>query len=405
MGTVPTAPATLGTVQTAPATSTGPSPADVRASAARVAALTTQVDDLTRQLVATQATISTAEQQSSIALDRYQVQQQAYQDAEMRAAATHLSAQAATSALRQAREEIAAFARSSYIDGSTSPGAASLFESLTSGGPDQFIERSVLLGQVGADHAAALRQMTALQRQATRTEAEARAAVAHADVLQKRAASALAVAQRAQKAAVERRAQVSGALATLRHQLAVRQAELAGLIRPAAAEAIVAHARAAAQAGGPPLALGVLVGNHARAGAGSATTAQDAIAAALGFVGTRYAWGGGGAAGPGPGLPPDLGVIGFDCSGLTQYAYAQAGIGIPRNSRAQYAALPKVATKDLRPGDLVFWAEDPANPDTIHHVAIYLGNGQVLQSPESGEVITVSAMWWDGYAGAVRPSA
>jgi peptidoglycan DL-endopeptidase RipA len=125
----------------------------------------------------------------------------------------------------------------------------------------------------------------------------------------------------------------------------------------------------------------------------------------MAYLGTPYAWGGGGTRGPGPGQAPDLGIIGFDCSGLTQYAYAEAGISIPRNSRAQYAALPKVSSNDLRAGDLVFWATDASNPSTIYHVAIYLGNGQVVQAPESGDVVKVSSMWWRGYAGAVRPSA
>ena len=124
----------------------------------------------------------------------------------------------------------------------------------------------------------------------------------------------------------------------------------------------------------------------------------------MGYLGLRYAWGGGGTNGPGPGLDPDEGVIGFDCSGLTQYAYAQAGISIPRNSRAQYAALPKVASNALRAGDLVFWANDPSDPDTIRHVAIYLGNGKVVQAPQSGDVVKVSTMWWSDYAGAVRPA-
>ena len=110
----------------------------------------------------------------------------------------------------------------------------------------------------------------------------------------------------------------------------------------------------------------------------------------MGYLGLPYAWGGGGTNGPGPGLDPDAGVIGFDCSGLTQYAYAQAGISIPRNSRAQYAALPKVASNALRAGDLVFWANDPSDPDTIRHVAIYLGDGKVVQAPQSGDVVKVS---------------
>ncbi len=139
--------------------------------------------------------------------------------------------------------------------------------------------------------------------------------------------------------------------------------------------------------------------------AGDASAAQRAIDAAMAYRGTPYAWGGGGTRGPGPGQDPDLGIVGFDCSGLTQYAYARAGISIPRNSRAQYAALPKVSSDDLRAGDLVFWGTDPSNPNAITHVAIYLGDGTVIQAPESGDVVKVSPMWWRGYTGAVRPSA
>jgi cell wall-associated NlpC family hydrolase len=123
------------------------------------------------------------------------------------------------------------------------------------------------------------------------------------------------------------------------------------------------------------------------------------------YTGTPYAWGGGGTRGPGPGQDPDRGVIGFDCSGLTQYAYARAGISIPRNSRAQYSSLPKVGRAALRPGDLVFWATDPSRPSTIHHVAIYLGGDRILEAPESGKAVRATAMRWGHYAGAVRPSA
>jgi cell wall-associated NlpC family hydrolase len=140
------------------------------------------------------------------------------------------------------------------------------------------------------------------------------------------------------------------------------------------------------------------------AGPGLPAAAAAAIDAAVASIGTPYARGGGGAKGPGPGVPPDRGVIGFDCSGLTQYAYAQAGISIPRNSRAQFTSLPRVPVADLQPGDLVFWATDPGDPRTIHHVALYLGQGRVLQAPESGDIVTVSKMWWTGYAGAGRPT-
>jgi cell wall-associated NlpC family hydrolase len=63
-----------------------------------------------------------------------------------------------------------------------------------------------------------------------------------------------------------------------------------------------------------------------------------------------------------------------------------------------------VPTADLQPGDLVFWATNPADPRTIHHVALYLNRGRVLQAPGSGDIVKVSNMWWTGYAGAVRPT-
>ena len=108
-------------------------------------------------------------------------------------------------------------------------------------------------------------------------------------------------------------------------------------------------------------------------------------------------------AAPAPGMDPDEGVIGFDCSGLTQYAYAQAGISIPRNSRAQYAALPKVSSDDLQAGDLVFWGSDASDPGSIDHVAIYLGGDQVVQAPQSGDVVKVSPMWWRQLRGGRAP--
>jgi cell wall-associated NlpC family hydrolase len=105
------------------------------------------------------------------------------------------------------------------------------------------------------------------------------------------------------------------------------------------------------------------------------------------------------------GFGVDAGIVGFDCSGLTRYAYAQAGISLPRNSSAQYGALPKVSRADLQRGDLVFWATDTGSPSTIHHVALYLGDGQILEAPQSGSAVRVSSMRWSGFIGGARPSA
>ncbi len=134
---------------------------------------------------------------------------------------------------------------------------------------------------------------------------------------------------------------------------------------------------------------------------------QTAIAAAKSQQGLPYSWGGGNSTGPTYGIPPDSDIYGFDCSGLTEYAYAQAGIRIGGTSREQYSRFrhQTVAAEDLQAGDLVFWGET-SDYMSIYHVALYIGGGKVVQAPQSGEVVKVSTMWFGSdYYGAVRPAA
>jgi cell wall-associated NlpC family hydrolase len=251
-----------------------------------------------------------------------------------------------------------------------------------------------------------LEVVTVLQEQAQRAEAVARTTLIEADELQQQAAGELSIAQAAETAA----RQQAGALATQRAQLTTQlasaQQELRALV--GAREAADRIARATPPPpppAAPPTTPPAPAGNETHAGAGSSSASQTAIDAALDYLGTPYSWGGGGKNGPSEGWAQGAGIVGFDCSGLTQYAYAQADISIPRNSRAQYSALPKVAASDLQAGDLVFWATNPSKPSTIYHVALYMGDDQVVQAPRTGDVVKVSNMWWGGYAGAVRPSA
>ncbi|MGQ0826621.1 MAG: C40 family peptidase [Actinomycetota bacterium] len=87
----------------------------------------------------------------------------------------------------------------------------------------------------------------------------------------------------------------------------------------------------------------------------------------------------------------------FDCSGLTQFAWGEAGVGIPHSSRAQFDGLPHVSMDELAPGDLVFYG------DPIHHVGIYVGDGQYVNAPQTGDVVKVSSIYRDDFAGAARP--
>ncbi len=147
--------------------------------------------------------------------------------------------------------------------------------------------------------------------------------------------------------------------------------------------------------------------------------AVAALADARKWLGTPYSAGGGGRNGPGIGwcssLAPDDGrtdsgdcaaerTIGFDCSSFTLRVYSQAGLNLPRVSRQQYHAGTPVALKDLRPGDLLFWAYNTGNPSSIHHVAMYLGHGLMVHAPHTGDHVRVASVYLRGFIGAVRPA-
>lgn len=106
------------------------------------------------------------------------------------------------------------------------------------------------------------------------------------------------------------------------------------------------------------------------------------IKSAMSQIGHAYSWGGGGAGGASRGTnrAGKLGgynTVGFDCSGLVQYAFASVGINLPRVSRQQ-AQMGRISSiSSLKPGDLVGWGRTPS---TAHHIAIYLGNGRIVES-------------------------
>jgi cell wall-associated NlpC family hydrolase len=96
----------------------------------------------------------------------------------------------------------------------------------------------------------------------------------------------------------------------------------------------------------------------------------------------------------------------YDCSGLMQRAYREAGIRLPRTSREQWYAGARVwDTADLQPGDLVFRSRNLRDPGTIYHVGMYIGAGNIIVAPYTGAVVRVQPMILADYIGAVRPTA
>jgi len=118
----------------------------------------------------------------------------------------------------------------------------------------------------------------------------------------------------------------------------------------------------------------------------SGSAAQVAVQVAMSELGKSYVWGASG---------PDT----FDCSGLTMYAYAAAGISLPHFAAAQFNEGRHVSQGELQPGDLVFFESD------LGHMGMYVGNGQFIHAPHTGDVVKISPLsgyYQQQYAGAVR---
>jgi peptidoglycan DL-endopeptidase RipA len=344
------------------------------------------------------------------------------------------------------------------MQGSTAPGAMAL---MTSGGPSELLERAALLDAAGQHRVDVVAQLTALEEQATAADQAAKQTLAAAETLKAEAATLLASAQqqesqaRSQEATLaEQQEQYEAGLASAEQTLTALQTQRAAAETYAAQQQQAAAAAAAAAqratsrtttspssssvsssssssgsssssassgsassgsassgSTSKPVAAAPAPPKNTTAGAPSGSTVERAVAAALSQKGVAYSWGGGGSNGPSYGISPDTNVYGFDCSGLTQYAYYQAGIQIGGTSRDQYYRFRNetVAVGDLQRGDLLFWDDGSANPNylDIVHVAIYLGNGQMVEAPDRGLTVRVSTARTSSstYFGAVRPTA
>jgi cell wall-associated NlpC family hydrolase len=143
-------------------------------------------------------------------------------------------------------------------------------------------------------------------------------------------------------------------------------------------------------------------------GGWTAAKGQQAANRALSQLGTPYAWAGGGVYGPTRGVcspsngaPNDCYVTGYDCSGLAMYAWGE-GWAHYAASQYQTAGHYHPSAGNLLPGDLIFWSFGGAW--SIHHVAIYIGNGQIVEAPYSGGYVQTASLYeYGGFYGATRP--
>ena len=127
-----------------------------------------------------------------------------------------------------------------------------------------------------------------------------------------------------------------------------------------------------------------------------------AVRAALSMLGVPYSWGGGGPRGPGFGIGRGAGVKGFDCSGLTEYAWASAGVSIGGTTNQQWRAGVQIPRSQVRPGDLIFYNGNPKASGPAH-VGLVVSDSQIINAPFTGAFVRLDSLDRPGFIGAVRP--
>jgi peptidoglycan DL-endopeptidase CwlO len=298
------------------------------------------------------------------------------------AAATQVQLALARAAKAEADRRLGVFASESYRTG---PDLSSITSLMHAGSLRQLTDGEQALREVANLEANALEDAQAAEHAAD--DAQRKAAVAAAQ--QQAAAAAAATARDTAQAAAGNEqgevARISAQREVLLAQLAQAQGIAVGLERQREEGLQIQAARAAetAREAAQTRQSGLKDWGPMPNAAGSVKVMLDYIYAQLG---KPYVWGGAG---------PDV----FDCSGLAMRGLEAAGWDFPHPAQWQYLAMHPVSYSQLRPGDLVFWADDDSNPHTIYHEAIYIGDDRIIQAPRPGGVVEIQSLWVNG-----RPS-
>lgn len=392
-----------------------PSDAELDASRAEASEKAGEVGRLTSRLADAEAKLTTLrnrverklEQANKARVDLQRARAEA-DTADSEAESARAEVRTASGAISNARQSLDRFVAASHRQGTT---VGSLSAYLGADSPKDLLAREQLLGAVGGSELDALGSMKRAQVRKSNKEAAARQALENAR--QKRAAAARAktAAEQAQQAAVEARngqasraEEVRAEKSAVEQQLQEARSHVGGLegqrdryeawlAEKEAEEAAQAQQAAAAASGGGTSGGGASAPAQQPQAASVPTGAsvETVVQRAMSQLGVQYAWGGGNAHGPTYGIRDggvadahgDYAKIGFDCSGLMIYAFAGVQ-ALPHYSGYQYDAGRKVPLSQMRRGDMLFWGNGG-----IHHVALYLGNGQMIEAPYSGGHVRV----------------
>ncbi len=384
---------------TTPTTTPGPAPNQSQINAAK------------SQVASIEATLSKEEQATSALDDQYDTAVQNLQNAQSAEQAINAKITQTKAQVAIDRKHLANDAVKAYIYGTPQSNFAALFSSSATMGAARNQYTVQIVGNLAKARDALRTSEASLVSQ--KAQEETLASQAQSQAAQ---AKALAAANEQEAAATKATlSQVQGQLAQEVAQAAVEEAQQEA--RAAAQAASAAQRQKAAAAAQAATTVAQTVGGAASGAA--ATTAANQAGGPTNYTGT--------VGGTGAGTGQQLGVVhaaesqlgvpyvfggaspsqGFDCSGLVQWAWRQAGVSIPRTTEVQWPALTHVSLGALEPGDLLFYYNLDGD-DQVDHVVMYAGSGPygtatVIQAPFTGATVSYSPIFTTGLIGAGRP--
>jgi cell wall-associated NlpC family hydrolase len=346
-----------------PGTASADQISDKQTQATQVAS---KLDDLNQKL-------SALDEQYNQAVIQLDTAQKNVADAQIRLDATNAQ-------LDVAAQQLRSFAVQAYMTGNDTPA----FEAALTSSAQDAAQKKSYLEAASRSRQDLLDQLHSMKQQAATetakvSEAQSQAQKVEASIKQAKDQADTAVAEQAQI-----NSQVKGELATLVHEQQQAQAAAQATAAKASADAAAAQQAATQRTAATQTAPQAGPVQSADTGGGTTTPigspsggAGAAIAAAQSMLGVPYVW-----AGASP--------SGFDCSGLTLWAWAHGGKTLPHSAASQYAMSQHIPVSALQPGDLVFFTEG----GSIGHVGLYIGGGMMIHAPHSGSVVKIDSIYF-----------
>jgi peptidoglycan DL-endopeptidase RipA len=374
---------------------------NVNTRAGEVARLTAELAELDSGTDDLQAALAAQRETAEAALVDLRAAQDAAAAAGERAENARIETQAATVAIDEARARLDEIVATTYLQG-LDTGPLGLLTEATS--PEDLLARAEFTDLIARSQLQAQDALERARVDKANADSAARAALeeakeAEADAVAAKAVAddALAAAQAAARAQAEQLAAVAAQRADVQRRLDAAESADAGLRAQRQRfddwQRRMAEERAARERAERAAAAGRVAADGRSVGLRGSAAAQRVIDRAMSQIGVQYVWGGGNGRGPSTGIPDAFGSsldrVGFDCSGLMQYAFDGVGVDLPRVSRNQFNAGRKVPVSEVRPGDMLFY-QNSGGP--IHHVAMYVGDGKMIEAPYTGASVRVTPM-------------